>query len=53
MTMSVETLAALLDEEIERALERLRAARRAMKDDIAALEAELDRRSAQQKEQRR
>jgi hypothetical protein len=51
--MSPETLAALLDDEIERALDRLRAARRTMKEDIEALEAELDRRSRRRREQRR
>jgi hypothetical protein len=51
--MSPETLAALLDDEIERALDRLRAARRVMKDDIEALEAELGRRARRRREQRR
>ena len=53
MTMSIETLAALLDSEIERALDRLRAARRDMKSDIEALEAERERRRARRKEKRR
>jgi len=52
MTMSVETLAALLDDEIDCALDRLRAARRAMKADIAALEAEQERRAERRKERR-
>jgi hypothetical protein len=47
--MSVETLAALLDDEIERAIERLRSARRDMKREIAALEAERERRGAERK----
>jgi hypothetical protein len=53
MTMSVETLAALLDDEIERAIDRLRAARRDMTSDIEALEAERERRAAWRKERRR
>jgi hypothetical protein len=51
--MSVETLAALLDSEIERAIERLRASRSAMKLDIEALEAEQERRAARRREKRR
>ena len=43
--MSPETLAAMLDSEIDRALDRLRQARKEMKDDIAALEAERQRRA--------
>ena len=51
--MSPETLSALLDDEIERAIDRLRAARREMKSDIEALENERDRRAARRKERRR
>ena len=50
--MSTETLAAMLDSEIERALDRLRQARREMKEDIAALEAERQRR-AERRQRRR
>jgi hypothetical protein len=43
MTFSIETIAGLHDHEIERAIERLRTARRDAKFDIEKLEAELDR----------
>jgi hypothetical protein len=51
--MSPETLATLLDEEVERAFDRLRAVRAELKRDIEALEAELDRRAAWRREKRR
>jgi hypothetical protein len=44
MSMSIETISALLDSELERALARLRAARRDLKADIEALRAEQARR---------
>jgi hypothetical protein len=53
MTITTETLAALLDDEILRALDRLRAARREIKSDIEALEAERARRAVRRKERRR
>ena len=54
MTFTTEQIAALLDDEIERAIERLLAARREMRRDIEALEAERERRAApRQKEKRR
>lgn len=43
--MNSETLAAMLDEEIDRAIDRIRQARRDLKEDIAALEAEKQRRA--------
>jgi uncharacterized small protein (DUF1192 family) len=42
--MSTETLAGMLDDAIERAIERLRQSSREMKADIAALQAEIERR---------
>jgi hypothetical protein len=53
MTMSIETLAALLDDELVRAIERLKQSRREMKADIAALRAERARRKERRKERRR
>jgi hypothetical protein len=43
--MSLETLSAMLDEEIDRAIDRIRQARRELKEDIAALEEERRRRA--------
>ena len=53
MTFSVKTISALLDDEIERAIERLRAARRQLKNDIEVSEAEIARRAARRREERR
>jgi hypothetical protein len=53
MTLSIETIAGLLDSEIERAIERMRLARRDMKESIETLEAELDRRSRRRREEER
>jgi hypothetical protein len=50
--LTQETIAALLDDEIERAIDRLRASRAEMKRDIAALEAEQERRGKRRKERR-
>jgi hypothetical protein len=50
MTMSIETLSALLDPEITRALKRLRAAIGELERDVAALEAEQARRAERRKE---
>jgi uncharacterized small protein (DUF1192 family) len=44
MTFTTEILVGMLDSEIERTIERLRQSRREMKADIAALQAEIERR---------
>ena len=48
MTFTIETISSLL-KEIERAIERLRSARRHMKSDIERLEAERERRAERRK----
>src|SRR5262249_56103983 len=53
MTFNTETISALLDEGIERALDRLRSARADLKRDIEKLENERERRVQRRKERRR
>jgi hypothetical protein len=53
MSFNTEQTAALLDEEIERALDRLTQARRDIERDIAELEAEQRKRAKRRREQRR
>jgi hypothetical protein len=52
MTYTIENISASLDEELTRAIDRLGAARRDLKRDIEALEAERARRAARRKERR-
>jgi hypothetical protein len=47
--MSPETLAGMLDEEIERAIDRLTQARRDIENDLAALQNERDRRERERR----
>jgi hypothetical protein len=53
MTMTAETLSALLDHELRRALDRLAAARREIDADIAAIESEIERRRVRRRKKQR